>query len=300
MAIGYGSVSMSGINSELGRYYASSISLDAAENGSYGCINQFSGARPSSGNPAYMSEWRGYDHGYRPGASSTYGYDYYYTSCIDNSGYAASIRVIINYIYNVPNDPCYGSYYAYYQYAYEYPVYYYYDYSYCGGGGPCLLTGTQITMADGSTKNVEDLQIGDIVFSADIAELPKERGGYTTLDIVKNWTNPDISDFNYSTAEVRSVEILEAEKFYSINGGLIEMSPDHIHLYKDVLDGLWKLGKPGELKVGDQFIDINKNIIDVESISIINSAAPVVKVDVENLDLFFANGVLTHNFKGIT
>jgi hypothetical protein len=296
MAIGYGSVAMSAINSELGRYYASGISLDAAENGSYGCINQFSGPRPSSDNPAAMSEWRGYDHGYRPGASSYYGYDYYYTYCAGYV-YVGVQRVIVDYIYNVPNDPCYGSYYAYYAYSYEYTVYYYYDYYVCGGGGYCLLYGTQITMADGTTKNVEDLQIGDIVLSADIAELPKEKGGYTTLDIVKNWSNPDISDFDYSTATVNAVEVLEADKFYSINGGLIEMSPDHIHLYKDVLDGLWKLGKPGELKVGDQFIDINKNIIDVESISIINSSVPVVKVDVENLDLFFANGILTHNFK---
>lgn len=31
MAIGYGTVNLSAINSELGRYYASGISLDAAE-----------------------------------------------------------------------------------------------------------------------------------------------------------------------------------------------------------------------------------------------------------------------------
>ena len=297
MAIGYGSVAMSAINSELGRYYASSISLDAAENGSYGCINQFSGVRPSSANPAYMSEWRGYNHGYRPSAGETYGYDYYYTYC---AGYAyiGVQRVIIDYIYNVPNDPCYGSYYSYYTYAYQYTAYYYYSYYSCGAGGGCLAFGTKITMADGSLKNVEDLEVGDYVLSANIEDLPKQKSTYTTLNIIESWTNPDITDFEYSTEEILSKEIIETSNFFSINNGLLEMSPDHIHLYKDVLDGLWKIGKPGELKVGDQFIDINKNIITVESISMVNHTIPVVKIDVNNLDLFFANGVLTHNVKG--
>lgn len=296
MAIGYGSVSMSTINSELGRSSTAGISLDSAENGSYVCINQFSGARPSSSNPASMSEWKGYDHGYRPGASYTYGYDYYYTYCADSYGTMAVVRAIVDYAYNVPNDPCYGSYYSYYYYSYAYVSYYYYD-SGCNTSNPCLKAGTKITMADGSLKNVEDLVVGDIVFSADIAELPKEKAGYSTLEIVKNWTKEDVSDYQYSTANVVAVEAVEVPQFFSINLGLLEMSADHISLYKDVIDGLWKLGTTLTLKVGDQLIDINKNIITIDSISIINTPTFVYKIDVENLDLFFANGVLTHNVK---
>lgn len=57
-----GSISLSQINTELGRAYNSQISLDAAENGSYVGINQNSSIKPSSTNPAAMSEWRGYNH----------------------------------------------------------------------------------------------------------------------------------------------------------------------------------------------------------------------------------------------
>jgi hypothetical protein len=64
MAIGTGSVSMSAINLELGRASNASISLDSAENGSYGAINSCSPSRPSSSNPASMSEWRGYNHSF--------------------------------------------------------------------------------------------------------------------------------------------------------------------------------------------------------------------------------------------
>ena len=58
-----GSISLSQINTELGRAGNTLISLDAAENGSYGAINQNSTVKPSSTNPAAMSEWRGYNHG---------------------------------------------------------------------------------------------------------------------------------------------------------------------------------------------------------------------------------------------
>jgi len=53
---------MSQINTELGRGSTSQISLDTAENGGYARINQNSRSRPSATNPAYMSEWYGYNH----------------------------------------------------------------------------------------------------------------------------------------------------------------------------------------------------------------------------------------------
>ena len=62
-----GTIRMSQINTELGRSASSQISLDAAENGLYGRINQASRSRPSATNPAAMSEWYGYNHRFNPG-----------------------------------------------------------------------------------------------------------------------------------------------------------------------------------------------------------------------------------------
>jgi hypothetical protein len=63
-----GQLGLSQINSELGRAASSQISLDTAENGGYGAINANSRSRPSSANPASVSEWYSYNHRARPPA----------------------------------------------------------------------------------------------------------------------------------------------------------------------------------------------------------------------------------------
>jgi hypothetical protein len=57
-----GTLTMNAIRIELGISTQSPFSLDTAENGGYVTINVCSPSRPSSGNPAAMSEWYGYDH----------------------------------------------------------------------------------------------------------------------------------------------------------------------------------------------------------------------------------------------
>ena len=70
-----GTIRMSQINSELGRSSTAQISLDTAENGGYATINTASTSRPSSTNPASMSEWYGYNHN-ASSSSTIYWYCY--------------------------------------------------------------------------------------------------------------------------------------------------------------------------------------------------------------------------------
>lgn len=55
-------ISMSQINTELGRAPNAPISLNTAEDGGYGPINTCSTYKPSVTNPATMDEWHGYNH----------------------------------------------------------------------------------------------------------------------------------------------------------------------------------------------------------------------------------------------
>jgi hypothetical protein len=59
---GSGQIKMSEINVELGRNSTDTISLDAAESGTYAAINTASPSYPSNARPASMSEWYSYDH----------------------------------------------------------------------------------------------------------------------------------------------------------------------------------------------------------------------------------------------
>lgn len=95
---GSGSISMSQINTELQRSSTATISLDAAENGSYATINTCSSSRPSSSNPASMSEWYSYNHTAAccPAYGTYYsqycsGYDLYYTYHNGSCGYYSSL-----------------------------------------------------------------------------------------------------------------------------------------------------------------------------------------------------------------
>ena len=57
-----GSISLSQINTELGRSSNAQIGVNLAENGSYATINKCSPLRPFAPNPARFSEWYSYNH----------------------------------------------------------------------------------------------------------------------------------------------------------------------------------------------------------------------------------------------
>jgi len=98
-----GTIRMSQINTELGRSSTAAISLDTAENGGYAAINQASASRPSSSNPASLSEWYSYNHNAVLGNAFTFGNALAYSSAescsLSNTGltlYSASTTLAIN------------------------------------------------------------------------------------------------------------------------------------------------------------------------------------------------------------
>ncbi|MCD6237542.1 MAG: hypothetical protein J7K13_06300 [Thermoplasmata archaeon] len=74
------------------------------------------------------------------------------------------------------------------------------------GGNSCFLAGTKIVMADGSTKNIEDIQVGDVVQSFDI-----ENG---------TWSNGTVVEvFHHSPEEMPS--------YYLVINNDLKVTPNH-------------------------------------------------------------------------
>ena len=153
----------------------------------------------------------------------------------------------------------------------------------------CLLQGTKITMSDNSIKRIQHLKIGDSLKSVNIVGLPE--GDNESLQF-----QTDNLKYTQSTAIVTNITKLVRKTIISFNEGLLQSSIDHNHFIRR--DGVYQFLAADKVFVGDYLMNEIGEFIEitlVEEYSDLNYI--VYKVDVEEHDVFFANGILTHNAK---
>lgn len=156
----------------------------------------------------------------------------------------------------------------------------------------CLLEGTLISMADGSVKRIEELVAGDSLKSISIEGLPLDENLHFA------WTakNPNITIAD--TLVINTTKI-EAFALYNINGGLLKSTAEHIHLVKR--EQVFMFVQASELLVGDILLDSQLNEVTITSIEnermLEGQSVNVYLIDVETIDLFIANNIITHNKK---
>lgn len=148
---------------------------------------------------------------------------------------------------------------------------------------PCFVSGTKITMSDISYKNVEDVQIGDMVlsynFSTSKVENQKVKGiGSKTVDKIVRYLFNDNS-------------ILEStldHPLYSEQNGWVSADSNYtMNVY-----GL----KTKKVEVGMKIFKQDGTNPNITSIEIISESTVVYNVKtVENNHNFFANNLLVHN-----
>jgi hypothetical protein len=161
-----------------------------------------------------------------------------------------------------------------------------------GGGGvpPCLIHGTQVSMIDGTTKEIQNLVIGDIVKSINIDTMAD--GESESL----NWSSDTLS-YTSAQSEVVGNTEYSVDTIYSFNEGLIKASIDHNHFIKR--NNTHMFLSSDNIQVGDYFLNDEGVFVEITSIEQESDSNNFVyKIDVESKDLFFANGILTHNAKG--
>ena len=140
-------------------------------------------------------------------------------------------------------------------------------------------------MADGSTKNIEDLVIGDQVKNLTIEGLD------TSEDAYKTWSTEQINT-TPSTSTVIAIYPDNYTSYYRINN-LLNITFEHPVLVKQ--DNEYSFKEVSALRVGDHLLNKDGEWIEILTKELITEAVNVYNINVESQDTYFANGILIHN-----
>ena len=160
-----------------------------------------------------------------------------------------------------------------------------------GGGGGCFLFGTKITMADGSLKNIEDLKLGDELLTFNIPGLPSTDNPNDWYP-KSNWSTDITDNFTKTTTKVSHIRTGPYGQHYVINGKY-RVTYEHYIFAKR--DGIYQFIQVEGLKIGDFLFTATKEEIEITNIEIVKVMASTVELDVEENDMYFADGILAHN-----
>jgi hypothetical protein len=183
------------------------------------------------------------------------------------------------------------------------------NYSQYGGVG-CLALGTKITMGDGTTKNIEDINVGDTVLSANVPGMPLD---FDEEDTWSGWSGVphgnapnsvwatayyDIQELNRidpQTAEVFDVYFDYFDNYYLINGTL---KATYEHPFFVLRNGSYSFRTSVSLLPGDKLYTVDNQFETIESVLFVNESMETVNLNVEPLDVYFGGGYLMHNVHG--
>jgi hypothetical protein len=161
-----------------------------------------------------------------------------------------------------------------------------------GGGGGCFLFGTKITMANGSLKNIEDLKLGDELLTFRIPGLIQSDNSDDWYPSSK-WSTNSTADFTKTTTKVSHMRTGPFWRHYVING---QYRVTYEHLIFAKREDTYQFIRVDGLQIGDYFLDANKNEIEITNIEQVYVMSSTVELDVEENDMYFADGILVHNF----
>jgi len=180
------------------------------------------------------------------------------------------------------------------------------DYDSYGGTG-CLALGTKITMADGTLKNIEDLNVGEYVRSAQIPGVPLDFDGEDTW---KDWIGVPHGNAPNSEWSTAYYDVQELNRSSPVSASVFDIYYDFYDSYFLVNDSLkvtwehpffvlrngsYKFIKTLELQVGDKIFGTNNQFTNITSIESVIKEIETVNINVEPYDVYFAEGILLHN-----
>ena len=168
------------------------------------------------------------------------------------------------------------------------------SYSGGGGGGGCHVAGELLTLANGETKLVEDVVVGDNLLSVNF-------DGFSLDGEWKSWKRREETLGSvYTNTTVTNVTVLEFDKYYDFNNGLLKITEEHPVLVKDTVGDIY-FKQVRDIVNSDWLLNEDNEWVDITSIELI--AVPerftTYSFNVEEADVYFANGIIVHNVENL-
>jgi hypothetical protein len=160
------------------------------------------------------------------------------------------------------------------------------------GGSGCFSIDTPITMADRTTRTIEDLSFGEEILSLTIPTMPLD---FDDEDTWKEWETNTLSGSEYTTSTIKEIYFDWYQNYYILNNR-IKTTFEHPFFVKH--NGKYEFVKTEDLIIGDEILTDTSGSFTLEtitSIEKIEEELETVNLNVEPSDVYFAGGVLVHN-----
>ena len=157
------------------------------------------------------------------------------------------------------------------------------------------ISGSSIEMYDGTTKQVQDVQIGDVVKSYKPVGLPDESfyrdwESYSSTDLSGSAASGSVVIRTFNNNHFGHYLVNNSIKIPVMNQSLMKGSR-----YFLKQEGTWSFAKPSEISVGDYLFDKDGNEVEITSVSEVGENNTFYSLDVEDIDTYFTSDVLVHN-----
>jgi len=152
--------------------------------------------------------------------------------------------------------------------------------------GYTTASGSLITMYDESTKQIQDVDVGDVVKSYQPIGLPDESSGnpyalYSTTDLSGSFASGSVVIDIYSE---------EVPSYWLANNSIKYTYISHHFVKKD---DTWSFSL--DIEVGNYLLDKDGNEVEITSILEVLEPETFYSLNVEDIDTYFQSEILVHN-----
>jgi hypothetical protein len=158
----------------------------------------------------------------------------------------------------------------------------------------CFDAGTQVLLSDGTHKNIEDVQEGELVWSYNTKTKLCEPSKVLHTKVQNSTSGLILLTFEDGT----QLYTTTSHPFYTTEGW-VSLTPEHNYSqYEDIKDDYFEL-----MQVGQYFYKANYITNQIEPVQLtriqhrhgVDQTHLVYNLDVDNANTFFTNGILGHN-----